>query len=102
MTDIRPRRSVLYMPGSNARALERARTLPVDGIIIDLEGAVGRGAKDATRGQVRAAVRQGGFGRREVVVRVNAPESRWGEADLAAAAEAGADAILVPKVSGGE
>src|ERR687894_657645 len=97
MTDIRPRRSVLYMPGANARAIEKARSLPADGIIIDLEDAVAPDAKDAAREQVRAAVRQGGFGRREVVVRVNAPDTPWGENDIAAAAAAGADARLVPK-----
>jgi citrate lyase subunit beta/citryl-CoA lyase len=102
MTEIRPRRSVLYMPGANARAIEKARTLPADGIIIDLEDAVAPEAKEAARGQVAAAVRQGGFGHREVVVRVNGPETPWGEADIAAAAEAGADAVLVPKVSDAE
>ncbi len=99
MTDIRPRRSVLYMPASNARALEKARTLPADGIIIDLEDAVAPEAKDAARAQVVAAVRQGGFGRREVVIRVNGPDTPWGEDDIAAASEAGAHAVLVPKVS---
>src|SRR5829696_2158901 len=102
MTDIRPRRSVLYMPGSNARALEKARTLPTDGIIIDLEDAVAPEAKDAARAQVVAAVRQGGFGRREIVIRVNAPDTPWGEDDIVAAAEAGAHAVLVPKVSDAE
>ncbi len=102
MTDIRPRRSVLYMPGANARALEKARTLPADGIIIDLEDAVAPEAKDAARAQVLATIRQGGFGSREVVVRINGPDTPWGEGDIAAAAEAGADAILVPKVSDAE
>jgi citrate lyase subunit beta / citryl-CoA lyase len=102
MTDIRPRRSVLYMPGSNARAIDKARSLPADGIIIDLEDAVAPEAKDDARAQVAAAVRQGGFGRREVVVRVNGPDTPWGEDDIAAAAEAGADAVLVPKVSDAE
>jgi citrate lyase subunit beta / citryl-CoA lyase len=102
MTDIRPRRSVLYMPGSNARALEKARTLPADAIIIDLEDAVAPEAKDAARAQVAAALRQGGFGHREFVVRVNGPDTPWGEDDIAAAAEAGADAVLVPKVSDAE
>jgi citrate lyase subunit beta/citryl-CoA lyase len=99
MTDIRPRRSVLYMPGSNARAIDKARSLAADGIIIDLEDAVAPEAKEAARAQVAAAVRQGGFGRREVVVRVNAPDTPWGEDDIAAAAQAGANAVLVPKVS---
>jgi citrate lyase subunit beta/citryl-CoA lyase len=102
MTDIRPRRSVLYMPGSNARALEKARALPADGIIIDLEDAVAPEAKDGARAQVAAAVRKGGFGRREVVVRVNGPDTPCGEDDIAAAAEAGAHAILIPKVSDAE
>jgi citrate lyase subunit beta/citryl-CoA lyase len=102
MADIRPRRSMLYMPGANARALEKARTLPVDGIIIDLEDAVAPDAKEAARAQVVAAIKRGGFGHREVVVRVNGPETPWGEADIAAAAEAGADAILVPKISDAE
>src|SRR5919107_5190732 len=99
MTDIRPRRSVLYMPGANARAIDKARTLPADGIIIDLEDAVAPDAKEAARAQVLSAVRQGGFGHREVVIRVNGPETPWGEDDIAAAAEAGAHAILIPKVS---
>jgi citrate lyase subunit beta/citryl-CoA lyase len=102
MIDIRPRRSMLYMPGSNARALDKARTLPVDGIIIDLEDAVAPDAKAAAREQVKNALRARGFGRREVVVRVNAPDTPWGEDDVAAAAEAGADAVLVPKVSDAE
>jgi citrate lyase subunit beta / citryl-CoA lyase len=102
MTAIRPRRSVLFMPGSNARALEKARVLPVDGIIIDLEDAVAPDAKGAARAQVVAAVRQGGFGHREVVIRVNGPDTPWSEDDIAAAADAGADAILVPKVSDAE
>src|SRR5690349_10234480 len=102
MTDIRPRRSVLYMPGANARALEKARTLPADGIIIDLEDAVAPEAKDAARAQVAAAVRQGGYGRREVVIRVNPLDSPWGEADIDAAAEAGANAVLVPKIADAE
>lgn len=95
---IRPRRSVLYMPGSNARAIEKARTLPVDGIILDLEDAVAPDAKEGARKQVTEAVRSGGFGSREVVVRINGLETPWGEEDLAAAAEAGPDAILIPKV----
>jgi citrate lyase subunit beta / citryl-CoA lyase len=99
MTEIRPRRSVLYMPGANARALEKARSLPADGIIIDLEDAVAPEAKEAARAQVAAAVGEGGYGAREVVIRVNAPETPWFEDDLAAAAKAGPDAVLIPKVS---
>jgi len=96
---IRPRRSVLYMPGSNARALEKARELPADALILDLEDAVAPDAKDMARTQVCDAVAARGFGRREVVIRVNAPSTPWGEADFAAAAAAAPDAILVPKVS---
>src|SRR5512140_3765709 len=96
---VRPRRSVLYMPGSNARALEKARTLPADAVILDLEDAVAPDAKDLARAQVVDAVRQGGFGGREVIARINGLDTPWGEADLAALAPAGPDAILVPKVS---
>jgi citrate lyase subunit beta / citryl-CoA lyase len=95
---VRPRRSVLYMPGSNARALEKARSLPADGLIFDLEDAVAPDAKASAREQVCAAIRAGGYGAREIVVRVNALASPWGQADLAAAANAGADAVLIPKV----
>jgi citrate lyase subunit beta / citryl-CoA lyase len=97
--NIRPRRSVLYMPGSNARAIEKARTLPADAVILDLEDSVAPDAKDEARKQVCAAVEAGGFGRREVVIRVNAPDTTWAEADLAAAVTAAPDAILIPKVS---
>ncbi|MFA6266311.1 MAG: CoA ester lyase [Pseudolabrys sp.] len=96
---IRPRRSVLYMPGSNARALEKARTLPADSVILDLEDSVAPDAKEAARRQVADVVRAGGFGAREVVIRINAPETPWHADDLTAAAQAGPDAILVPKVS---
>jgi citrate lyase subunit beta / citryl-CoA lyase len=98
MTVIRPRRSVLYMPGSNARALEKARSLAVDGIIIDLEDAVAPEAKEAARAQAVAAVKAGGYGRREVVIRANGLGTPWGEADIKAAAGSGADAVLLPKV----
>jgi citrate lyase subunit beta / citryl-CoA lyase len=98
---IRPRRSVLYMPGSNARALEKARELKADALILDLEDAVAPDAKELARTQVCAAVKAKGFGKREVAIRINALSSQWGEADLAAAAQAGPDAILVPKVSAG-
>src|SRR5450432_2398333 len=99
MTTIRPRRSVLYMPGSNARALEKARTLAADALILDLEDAVAPDAKDIARQQVCDAVRARGFGKREIIIRVNALSTPWGEADLKAAAEAKPDAILVPKIS---
>lgn len=96
---VRPRRSALYMPGSNARALEKARSLDVDCVIFDLEDAVAPDAKDLAREQIVAAVKAGGYGRREVVIRVNAPDTPWGKQDLAAAASAGPNAILLPKVS---
>jgi citrate lyase subunit beta/citryl-CoA lyase len=86
------------MPGSNARALEKARSLPADGLIFDLEDAVAPDAKASAREQVCAVIRAGGYGAREIVVRVNALASPWGQADLAAAAGAGADAVLIPKV----
>ncbi len=94
----RPRRTALYMPASNPRAVEKARSLPCDVVILDLEDAVLPDAKDAARAAAVAAVKDGGFGRREVVIRVNALSTPWGEADLAAAAEAGPDGVLVPKV----
>jgi citrate lyase subunit beta/citryl-CoA lyase len=92
-----PRRSVLYMPGSNARALEKARTLGADALILDLEDAVAPDAKDSARAQVCAAVRAG-FGRRDVAVRINALDTEWGEHDLTDVAAAAPDAVLVPKV----
>jgi citrate lyase subunit beta/citryl-CoA lyase len=95
----RPRRSVLYMPGSNERALEKAKTLPADALILDLEDAVAPEAKLLAREQVCAAVKGGGFGAREIVIRVNALDTPWGAADLLAACDAGPDAILVPKVT---
>jgi citrate lyase subunit beta/citryl-CoA lyase len=96
---IRPRRSVLYMPGSNARALDKARSLPADALIFDLEDAVAPEAKELARRQVAEAVTAGGYGRREIVVRINSPATDWGKADVAAIATTGPDAILVPKVS---
>ncbi len=99
---IRPRRSVLYMPGSNARALEKGRELPADGLILDLEDAVAPDAKAAARDQIAAAVKAGGYGRREIVIRVNGLDGAWGEADVAMAAESGAAAILLPKVESAE
>ena len=94
----RPRRSVLYLPGSNARALAKASTLPADALILDLEDSVTPDAKEAARSQAVDAVRAGAFGRREVVIRVNGPHTPWGASDLAAASAAGPDAILLPKV----
>ena len=96
---IRPRRSVLFMPGSNARALEKARNLPADGVILDLEDSVAPDAKPAARGQIAAAVAAGGFGRREIIIRINNLESSWWLDDLAMAATARPDGILVPKIS---
>jgi citrate lyase subunit beta/citryl-CoA lyase len=99
MIQVRPRRSVLYMPGSNARALEKARILAADALILDLEDAVAPDAKELARTQVCAAVAAKGFGKREVIVRINALSTPWGETDLAAAISAKPDAILVPKIS---
>jgi citrate lyase subunit beta / citryl-CoA lyase len=99
MPAIRPRRSVLYMPGSNARAMEKARTLSADALILDLEDAVAPDAKAMARAQVCEAVKAKGFGKREVVIRVNGLATAWGAADLIAAADAEPDAILIPKVS---
>jgi citrate lyase subunit beta/citryl-CoA lyase len=96
---IRPRRSALYMPGANARALEKARTLSCDAVILDLEDAVAPEAKVMARRQVMAAVAAGGFGGREVIVRINGLDTDWWLDDLAAAARAHPDGILVPKVS---
>ncbi len=102
MTSIRPRRSVLYMPGSNARALDKAKTLAADALILDLEDAVAPDAKDMARDQVVAAVKAGGYGPREIVIRINGLDTPWGAADLAAAVAAKPDAVLVPKVSAPE
>jgi citrate lyase subunit beta/citryl-CoA lyase len=96
----RPRRSVLYMPGSNAKALAKASTLAADALILDLEDSVAPDHKVAAREQVVQAVRGGGFGGREVIIRVNGPHTPWGDEDLAAAAAAKPDAILLPKVDG--
>jgi citrate lyase subunit beta/citryl-CoA lyase len=93
----RPRRSALYMPGSNQRALEKAKTLPADVLILDLEDAVAPDAKRDARNQVVAAAKAGGYGGREVVIRVNGLNTPWGYGDLAAVAGAGADAVLIPK-----
>jgi len=95
---IRPRRSLLYMPGSNARAMEKARELPADAVIFDLEDAVAPDAKAKARELIVQALQKGGFGRREVLVRINGLDTAWWRDDLAVAA-AGPDAILVPKVS---
>jgi citrate lyase subunit beta / citryl-CoA lyase len=95
----RPRRSALYMPGANAKALEKAKTLPADVVILDLEDAVAPDAKHEARAAVVSALRAGGYGKREVVIRVNSLSGPWGAADLEAAVAAGPDAILFPKIS---
>ena len=95
----RPRRSLLFMPGSNQRALEKARTLPADGLILDLEDAVAPDAKETARDQIAQAVAARGFGRREVLIRINSLDSAWWEDDLAMAARAAPDGVVVPKVS---
>lgn len=97
-TTDRPRRSVLYMPGSKARALEKARSLPADVLILDLEDAVAPSEKAEARAMVVEAVRDGGYGHRELVIRINGLDTEWGVADLQAVAACGADAVLVPKV----
>src|SRR5215475_5878410 len=94
---IRPRRSVLYMPGSNARALEKAKSIPTDALILDLEDAVAPEAKAAARAQVCAAIKAGGYGERELVIRINGLATPWAQADLEAAAAAAPDALLLPK-----
>jgi citrate lyase subunit beta / citryl-CoA lyase len=96
---IRPRRSLLFMPGSNARALEKARNLPADGIILDLEDSVAPDFKASARDQIAAAIAAKGFGKREVLIRVNSLDTPWWSDDVAMAAKAGPDGIVVPKVS---
>ncbi|MFZ2080311.1 MAG: aldolase/citrate lyase family protein, partial [Xanthobacteraceae bacterium] len=95
---VRPRRSVLYMPGSNARALEKGRDLPADGLVLDLEDAVAPEAKVQARDAVVKALQQG-FGEREVLVRINGLDTRWWVEDINAAAAVRPDGVLVPKVS---
>jgi citrate lyase subunit beta / citryl-CoA lyase len=96
---IRPRRSVLYMPGSNARAIEKARTLPVDAVILDLEDSVAPDAKALARRQVLEALSAGGFGAREVIIRINGLDTPWWIDDVDVVAKSKPDAVLVPKVS---
>ncbi len=95
---VRPRRSVLYMPGANTRALEKARTLPADALIFDLEDAVAPEAKEAARTNVVLAAESKAYGKREIAIRCNGFGTEWFEGDIAAIAQSGADAILVPKV----
>ncbi|MDX6326957.1 MAG: citrate lyase subunit beta / citryl-CoA lyase [Nocardioidaceae bacterium] len=98
----RPRRSVLYMPSSNERALEKAKSLPVDALILDLEDAVAPDAKPTARENACAAAQSGAYGRRELAIRVNGVDTDWHADDIAAACAAGPDAILVPKVDSAE
>ena len=96
---IHPRRSLLFMPGSNARALEKARHLPADGIILDLEDSVGLDAKAVARDQIAKAVAERGFGKREVLIRTNSLDTPWWIDDITMAGKARPDGILVPKIS---
>lgn len=98
----RPRRSCLYMPGANAKALEKAKTLAADVLLLDLEDSVAPEAKESAREQVAGAVKAGGYGKREVIVRVNALATPWGRDDIAAAGAAGPDGMLAPKVESAE
>ena len=100
--DLRPRRSVLYMPAANARALEKAQAIPADALIFDLEDAVAPDAKATARDQAAAAVGSGGYGGRELTIRCNGLDTPWGADDVAAAAAAGPSAVVIPKVSGVE
>lgn len=102
MSEVRPRRSVLYMPGANARALEKAKTIPCDGLILDLEDSVAPDDKPAARDAVCAAATSGEYGARELTIRVNSIGTDWHDDDLRAAAAAGPDAIVVPKVGSAE
>jgi citrate lyase subunit beta/citryl-CoA lyase len=97
---IRPRRSVLFMPGSNARALEKARGLPADAIVLDLEDSIAPENKDLARKQVAEAVAARGFGAREVVIRINGLDTSWWLEDVDAAVKSQPDAILIPKITG--
>jgi len=99
---VRPRRSVLYVPGSNPRALEKARTLSADALILDIEDAVAPDAKETARQQIAQALAAGGYGKREILVRVNGLDTEWGHDDVAVIAKSGADAVLLPKVEGAE
>src|SRR5712675_379638 len=99
---VRPRRSVLYMPGANLRALEKARALPADALIFDLEDAVAPEAKETARAAIAAAVTAGGYAPRELVLRVNPIDTVWGHADLATAATLPIGAVLLPKVENAE
>src|SRR5690606_11971855 len=95
---VHPYRSVLYMPGSRERALEKARSLTADALILDLEDAVAPAEKPRARDMVAGAVEAGGYGPRKLIIRINGLDTEWGAADLARACRAGPDAILLPKV----
>src|SRR5262249_7402757 len=96
---IRPRRSLLFMPGSNARALEKARNPPADWLILDLEDSVAPDAKAKARGQIAKAVQAKGFGKREVLIRTNSLDTPWWRDDVAMAGAVEPHGILVPKIS---
>ena len=98
LKNTRPRRSALYMPGANTRALEKGRSLPADCLILDLEDSVAADAKVEARENILSAIKAGGYGYRELVIRINPLSSPWGYDDLAAASTSGADAVLLPKV----
>jgi citrate lyase subunit beta / citryl-CoA lyase len=102
VTEFRPRRSVLYMPASNDRALEKAKAIPCDALILDLEDAVAPDAKPAARDAACAAAVSGDYGHREITIRVNGADTAWHADDMAAACAAGPDAIVVPKVDSAE
>jgi citrate lyase subunit beta/citryl-CoA lyase len=99
MNDLRPRRSVLYMPSSNERALEKAKSIACDALIFDLEDAVAPDAKEAARANAVAAARSGEYGKREITIRCNGLETPWGADDITAAATSGVAAVVIPKVS---
>src|SRR5262249_13259587 len=101
MNSARPRRSCLYMPGANSKALEKAKTLAADVLIFDLEDSVAPEAKEAARAQVAAVVKGGGYGKREIIVRVNGLATPWGRDDIAAACMCNPDGILAPKIESG-
>ena len=98
MTQIRPRRSVLYMPGSNARAMVKAQQLRADGLIFDLEDAVAPDEKQLARAQITTALAENEYGQRERIMRINGLATKWGYDDCVAAAQSGADVVLIPKV----
>ncbi|HTO00513.1 MAG TPA: CoA ester lyase [Microthrixaceae bacterium] len=99
MTEYRPRRSVLYMPGANDKALEKAKSLPTDAIIFDTEDSVSPDMKEVARGKVADAVRSGAYGRRELTIRVNSIDTDWFEDDVRSAAAAAPSGVVVPKVN---